>query len=196
MVNKCNVFGCFTNFPKHDPGVVCGLPKEEELRERWLKFINRSDLDKNSSYIFVCQKHFEPRFLNRGGERVRLIKKLNPVPTIYPDGRQKETPSLQKSLPSFRRSPKVRVFQEDQLNKFQKEDEIDGFSDVNDSLLKYIGSDYSCARYEDHAVFYKLEENELSIPEVTACIRIDANLHVKLFHRGSPIPLPKWFSQH
>ena len=36
-------------------------------------------------------------------------------------------------------------------------------------------------------------KNELSVPEVTDCIRIDSDLHVKLFYKGSPIPLPEWF---
>ena len=60
MVNKCSVFGCFTNFTKHDCGAVFSLPKEEHLKYRWLKFINlnRSDLDDSSNYIYVCEKHF------------------------------------------------------------------------------------------------------------------------------------------
>ena len=33
------------------------------------------------------------------------------------------------------------------------------------------------------------------LPEVTECIRIDKELHVKLFFKGSPVPLPEWF-QH
>ena len=31
------------------------------------------------------------------------------------------------------------------------------------------------------------------LPEVTECIRIDKELHVKLFLKGSPVPLPQWF---
>ena len=40
---------------------------------------------------------------------------------------------------------------------------------------------YTIAKYEDHIVFYKIEHNELSIPQVTECIRIDDKLHVKLY---------------
>ena len=46
------------------------------------------------------------------------------------------------------------------------------------------------SQYEDHVVFFKLLKNELSISE---CIRIDIDLHVKLFYKGSPLPLPQWF---
>ena len=42
-------------------------------------------------------------------------------------------------------------------------------------------------------MFYKLELNELSAPEVKECIRVDDELHVKLFYKGSPVPLPEWF---
>ena len=31
------------------------------------------------------------------------------------------------------------------------------------------------------------------LPEVTECIRLDKELHVKLFFKGSPVPLPQWF---
>ena len=34
--------------------------------------------------------------------------------------------------------------------------------------------------------------NELSIPEVSECIQIDKDLHVKLFYKGSPLPFPQW----
>ena len=33
----------------------------------------------------------------------------------------------------------------------------------------------------------------LNVPEVTDCVRVDRDLHVKLFYMGSPLPLPKWF---
>ena len=33
----------------------------------------------------------------------------------------------------------------------------------------------------------------LNIPEVTDCVRLDQDLHVKLFYKGSPLPLPQWF---
>ena len=49
------------------------------------------------------------------------------------------------------------------------------------------------SKYEDHVVFHKLVLNELHVPEVTACIRVDDKLHVNLFPRDSPVPLPQWF---
>ena len=33
------------------------------------------------------------------------------------------------------------------------------------------------------------------IPEVTDCIQVDSELHVKLFCNGCTVPLPQWFHQ-
>ena len=58
-----------------------------------------------------------------------------------------------------------------------------------------LGKKFQLKRYDTHAVFYALETNDLSLPKVTYCIRIDSDLHVKLFYAGAPIALPKWISQ-
>ena len=46
---------------------------------------------------------------------------------------------------------------------------------VNDSFRP---NGYTFRKNDDHVLFYKLEENEISIPEVTDCIRIDSKLRV------------------
>ena len=33
----------------------------------------------------------------------------------------------------------------------------------------------------------------LNVPEVTDCVRLDRDLHIKLFYKGSPLPLRQWF---
>ena len=38
-----------------------------------------------------------------------------------------------------------------------------------------------------------MEDNAFTVSEVTYCIKIDEELHVKLFYKGSPLPLPAWF---
>ena len=35
--------------------------------------------------------------------------------------------------------------------------------------------------------------NVLNVPEVTDCVQVKQNLHVKLLYKGSPLPLPWWF---
>ena len=51
---------------------------------------------------------------------------------------------------------------------------------------------YLCAKYQDHVVFHKIILNQLPVREVTACIRVDDKLHVKLFLRGSRLTRPQW----
>ena len=64
------------------------------------------------------------------------------------------------------------------------------FDDIN---KKMTPSGFAMARYAEHLVIYELKTSELSVPEVHACVRVDNDLHVKLFYKGSPIPLPEWF---
>ena len=49
--------------------------------------------------------------------------------------------------------------------------------------------------YSKNFTFYKIEFSEIGAPEVTECIKIDKELHVKLFFKGCPVPLPQWFHQ-
>ena len=189
----CSVGGCFTNFKGHPTGTVFEFTKDVDLKPIWRKFLNRQaqDVDQLKT-IFVCEKHFEEKYVHRNAKYPRLLKHLKPIPTIPPDG-LREIPSLQPSVHTLRKAPKQRIFQEDELETFKKQDEIKDFGGIDQTLIKYFGYDYLCSRYEDHAIFYKMEKDSLSVPEITHCIRIDSNLHVKLYHKRCPIPLPEWF---
>lgn len=190
MVNKCSVTGCSTNHRNHETGAVFKLPKNEELRKHWIKFINRGDIN-DMSYVFACDKHFEEKYLKRNANRVRLVKTSeNPVPTIFSDSQKTLPSSVLPTVKTIRKPPVQRIFQRDQLNEFQDFDRIKNFSEINNSLLKH----FLFEKHEKHATFYKLERtDEFLLPKVTSCIYIDSSLHVKLFYEGSPIPLPKWF---
>ena len=118
------------------------------------------------------------------GKRYRLVKKLKPVPTISDPNHLKSPVSV------LRKSPTKRVYQEDQLHVFEEQDKIKSFDDI-DSKLAPLG--YTFQRYDDHVVFYRLQTNDLNVPEVTDCVRVDRDLHVKLFYKSSPLPLPQWF---
>ena len=52
---------------------------------------------------------------------------------------------------------------------------------------------YKLEKYDNYVVFYRLEINELNVPEVKDCVGIDRDLYVKLFYIGAPLPLPQWF---
>ena len=62
-----------------------------------------------------------------------------------------------------RRSPRKRLFQEDQYESFISKDSVKDFTCLNESF-----SPSGYVLY--HFLFYKLEENEMSKPEVKDCI--------------------------
>ena len=88
------------------------------------------------------------------------------------------SPSIMPTISIPRKSPKKRLFREDEFSKFLDKDLIKDFSCVNESLCP---AGYSCTKYEDHVVYYKMEISEKSIPCVTETIRVDNLLHVQLF---------------
>ena len=79
------------------------------------------------------------------------------------------------SLP--RKSPRKRIFQEEQYETFLADDSIKKLSDINENLAP---PGYSFQQRDDHVKFFKLVDNEMLLPEVTECIRTDKELDVKL----------------
>ena len=96
----------------------------------------------------ISIKHFEGKFLKKGEyeKRFRLIKTLKPIPAICPVSIK--TFSISKVfLP--RKSPKKRVFHEDQYDKFKRNNNIIGLESINESDCPH---GYIFARYEDKIV--------------------------------------------
>ena len=102
------------------------------------------------------------------------------MPTILdPDSNDSPEVARMKAPVSVpRKSPRKRLFQEDQYQKFLENDVISSYADIDEKLTP---TGYTLTRFDQHLVFYKLELNELSAPEVNECIRIDDEIHVKLF---------------
>ena len=203
MVNKCSVGGCKTNYVGHGTDAVFSFPKDPDLFGRWKRFCNRLNWEPtDQSRIW----HFEAE--GKNDNRWRLIKTLKPVPTIYikhdsslsdsSQGPSTSTssvvdtmisPSIMPTISIPRKSPKKRLFREDEFSKFLDKDLIKDFSCVNESMCP---AGYSCTKYDDHVVYYKMEISEKSIPCVTETIRVDNLLHVQLslrvyryrFHNG------------
>ena len=138
MVNTCSVYGCHSE-KEQTKAAVFKFPKENtELRQRWLRFINRKNLNPNSSYLFICERHFKEKYLNKqNNQRVRLCNAKNPVLTIHPPSIVKTTPSVLPTLSTPRKPPKARVYGEDEINSEAfKSMAITTFSEVIESLQK------------------------------------------------------------
>ena len=58
------------------------------------------------------------------------------------------------------------------------EDSIKKLGNINENLAL---PGHSFQQRDDYVKFFKLVDNEILVPEVTGCIHIDQELHVKLF---------------
>ena len=114
------------------------------------------------------------------------------MPTIFDlEGRSLSTESKHLKLPASvpRKSPTKRVYQQDQFKLFEEQDKIKSFDAINSTLTP---PEYTFQKYNNLVVFYRLEIL-LNVTEVPDCVRVDQDHNVKLFYKGSPLPLPQWF---
>ena len=108
------------------------FPEEESLRKIWIKFVNRKDWEPTPS-SFICIKHFEEKYYRKGknDKCYRLTNTLKPVPTIFNPNIQTSKCSSSSHIISPvtvpRRSPRKRIFQEDQYQSFMNYDLINNF---------------------------------------------------------------------
>ena len=80
------------------------------------------------------------------------------------------------------------------MEKFQNQDQIDQFDQLDESLLTDLEQGFSFMKKEGYVLFYKLEFNDATVPETAACVR-NQDLRVKLFFKGLSFPLTQWFRQ-
>ena len=131
MTDKCCVFNCRSNYDSSPKETFFFFPDEKkhyDLRKLRIRFVNREGW-KPSKKSYICRKHFEPHYCKTGtnGKRHRLIKKLNPVPTIFdPEESHLSTESkcLKSPVSVPRKSATKRVYQQDQFKLFEVQDKI------------------------------------------------------------------------
>ena len=71
-------------------------------------------------------------------------------------------------------------------------DLINKLSDIEESLSP---AGFLFKENNDYVTFYQFDFREKRAPEVTECIKIDKDLHIKLVFKGCLVPLPQWFHQ-
>ena len=64
---------------------VFSSPVNKDLRGKWINFVNRQNWIPTKSTV-ICVKYFHEKYLKHGeqAKRFSLIKKLKPIPTLYP----------------------------------------------------------------------------------------------------------------
>ena len=116
---------------------------------------------------------------------------LNPIPTLHTQIALKR-PSTLKTPSAVTKLPKIRIYQDDQLENFDKKDIIKSFSDLSEKLCP---PGYSCYKTNDFIEYYNLIFSQLDgFLTVCEAIQIDNQLHVSLRHYNNPVPLPAWFT--
>ena len=195
MPNHCSITGCKAGYKptqvRPSKEVLASFHysfSKPELREKWIKFTNRRDWTPTASSV-ISEKHFHENALKRGKQRLSLNWKWNPIPTIYGPSSRKRLLN-EPNIKSWRKSPKIRNVEPDQLPEFHREDRFSTFEDIG---VKHCLSGFQVRKTENSITFYKTEFDEKNFPAVSQAINIDINLHVKLQINGTPVPLPKWF---
>ena len=87
-----------------------------------------------------------------------------------------------------RRLPLKRTLDVDESVAFKQSDIL-----TFKTLHENCPEGYQVLREDHKSMFYRIGKQEFLIPEVTECIVVDSELHVKLFLKGSPVALPQWF---
>ena len=114
------------------------------------------------------------------------------MPTIFDKEQSNlsvESKHLKLPVSVPRKSPTKTVDQQYQFKLFDEQDKIKSFDDINSTLTP---PGYTFQKYDELVVFYCLG-NVLNVTEVTDCVRVDRDLNVKLFYKGSFLLLPQWF---
>ena len=125
-----------------------------------------------------------------------LIHNLKSVPNIITKSQNPVShppAAVLQSIKSGRKPPKERLFREDELSKFMATDKINSIHDITVEKLKEVGQNFKITRQQDHTSIYCLKNNPDAIPQITYCIKIEQSLCVKLFPKGTSMPLPIWF---
>ena len=86
------------------------------------------------------------------------------------------------------RSPRKRIYQDGQYQSFMNYDLVNKLSDSEESLSP---AGFLFRKNNDYVTFDKTKFEEKHDHEVTEWIKIDKELHVKLFFKGCSVPLPQ-----
>ena len=156
--------------------------------DHWVCFVNRSDWKPIKNSV-ICEKHFESKYILIGKQRNLLDWKLNPIPTLHTDMALKK-PSLLPTLSVPRKTPKLRVYQEDELCEFNSMYAIRSFEEL---CKKDCLTGFSRMMHQDAIVFYNVVFNEAMMPKMFECIKVSKEMHVALEYKGNPVPLSTWF---
>ena len=153
---------------------------------------------RTDTVVIYLHKTFKEKYYRKGknDKSYRLTKTLKPASTIFnPNIQMSQCSSSSHVIPLVtvpRRSPRKRIYQDEQYQSFINYNLINKLSGIEESLSP---AGFLFKENNDYVTFYKIEFSEKRLPEVTVYIKIDKELYGKLFFKGCPVPLPQWSRQ-
>ena len=110
-----------------------------------------------------------------------LVMVSNPISNIFSDSQSHLPKSLLSILVKLCKDFLFKwVYQEDQLAKLRQSATIKGFKQIDDSILKDLGSEFTFLKHQYYAQFYKTIMKYWSIPQISESNRINSDLWIQL----------------
>ena len=160
--------------------LVARLDTPQDLEEPYFNFQKKIPYVRVGLSLLtvrICIDHFESTYLSLCKERVRLNYSINPIPTIHPTSIAKS----QSVIPiRVRKSPKLRVFQKDELSLFK-----DKYTVINKgNVVSYMKVADECRNFhvdvsEFGVTAYRVKIDS-GIAVVQECVHVTNDLHVIL----------------
>ena len=203
MPRKCVIINCHSGYlpKKNEPpqdvmNPVFGFPDKTKHPDQWMswvRFVNRKDWTPGK-FDGIYAKHFESQYIKVGSKRSKLTKDNSVKPTICTEELQKlydAKPSLCPTSITTRKKPTDRNPPlPDEMKAFVERDRISDFT----GLIKCTAPvGFSYEKFDDYVLYYKIVFGSKDEAPYTDSIKVDRNLHVKLHHKNSAVPLPSWF---
>ena len=147
MVIKCVAFGCSNGYDTNSEKVsTFSFPLgKSDLIENWIKFVNRNNWFPTKNSV-LCIKHFEDKNILKS-KRNKLNWNLQPIPTIHSEIIK---PSLLPTQTDFRKTPKQRQIEKDELQDFLSTDTKTDFTQLT---VKCCPSGFEFKKHEDYITF-------------------------------------------
>ena len=167
---------------------MCGFSfpfNKPDLLEKWVKFVKRPSWKPSKSSV-ICVKHFQKEYIING-QRKKLKWEMQPVPTLHTAEALKRPSTLPNTtLP--RKAPKVRMYQDDELNSYENKDIITCFADL---CSRDAPNNYFSHETYDYVIYYNLVFHEKSgFSSIREAMKVGKNLHEQLQLCSKPVPLP------
>ena len=130
---------CRLNYTGEESTTVFSFLKEEDLTKRWVRFVNRNNWKPTSS-PYICIKHFEEKYyqIGKNSKCYRSAMNVKPVVTIFNPkkvvNRNSEINHVTSPICIPWRTPKKRLYQEDQYKSFISKDSVKTFTCLNESF--------------------------------------------------------------